>query len=736
MPKHSHNLKFSALALGMALAAAMTATFEQAAAQESITWQSTVVPTTEKRGNKIVRASRAPIANAESSTSQEFDKTSSNAGGRATRAAMDRQGQNKENVSAEATGLPTKNSLPQVNRIGEIQRERSQEGRAGESDSEAKLSQASYDSPATRRGPDLLPVHSKNTPTEKSVIELLPPSETSSPAAQPTPSQPLTFVPTDGSNDFRAPAGRQPSIQQPFQFASTQKSVKLPSLPGKKSGSGTQPTATAPKTKAPGVLASADNYKLAAQPQLGDHWHDDTPVVDRRAWRSETYQSDFAPDPIDPWQPVDVWNEMQIYEGKTLNANQRPLIELGRPWYQLGQLSPGSSILGHHNNVTPQFLLFGDYRSAIASNNLGNNSTTRTAVEANLDFDLKLTGTERFHMFMSPLDDGVRNTGYLLDEDRFQSEFDANIDFGYFEGDLGALVGGAIGKTLPFDLPFTVGVIPMLLQNGIWMEDAFLGVAATLPARNSPRFDISNMDITFFAGFDQITTPANAGDDSRYKMYGMASFIEANNGYWEIDYAFLEDRTGSDLSYHNIGIGFSRRYGRLISNSTRVIANAGQSGGLDTADGVLLLSENSLITGAPSTVVPYFNFFAGFGRPQSAARAAVAGGVLRNTGILFESDGMTGYPTLDDTANETFGMALGLNLMPNDFSQQLVVETAMLGVMGDGVNRNAAGDQYGLAVRYQLPLTNAIIFRSDAMVGFRRNAEDINGVRMELRHKF
>jgi hypothetical protein len=97
---------------------------------------------------------------------------------------------------------------------------------------------------------------------------------------------------------------------------------------------------------------------------------------------------------------------------------------------------------------------------------------------------------------------------------------------------------------------------------------------------------------------------------------------------------------------------------------------------------------------------------------------------------------MTGYPTLDDTANETFGMALGLNLMPNDFSQQLVVETAMLGVMGDGVNRNAAGDQYGLAVRYQLPLTNAIIFRSDAMVGFRRNAEDINGVRMELRHKF
>ena len=74
--------------------------------------------------------------------------------------------------------------------------------------------------------------------------------------------------------------------------------------------------------------------------------------------------------------------------------------------------------------------------------------------------------------------------------------------------------------------------------------------------------------------------------------------------------------------------------------------------------------------------------------------------------------------------------------MPNDFSQQLVVEAAFLGVMGDDANRNAQGDQYGLGVRYQLPLTNAIIFRSDAMIGFRRGDEDINGFRMELRHKF
>ena len=575
---------------------------------------------------------------------------------------------------------------------------------------------------------------------EQSIIELTPPA----------PSEP-SIAKQPESNDF--PISMNSSTEpakpaSPFRFASTRKMAQelpaLPPLPGQatKGDSKTSAAKTAAnkkkKKKAPGVLASADSFVLAEQPQVGDHYYEENPQIDPHAWKSESHLSDFSPDPINHNLPADPWAEIQVYEGKTLNANQRPLVELGRPWYQLGPLSPGSSLLGFHNNLTPQFLVYGDFRSAIASNQLGGNSESRTASELNLDIDLKLTGTERFHAFVSPLDDGVNNTGYSFDDDEFIDEFDAQIDFGYFEGDLGAIVGGAIGKTLPFDLPFTIGEIPLVVQNGIWLEDAFLGFAATIPARNSPRFDISNIDITFFAGYDKINSDAFSGDDSAAKVYGVASFIEANNGYWEIDYAFLEDRTFDDRSYHNIGIGFTRRYGRLLSNSTRIIVNAGQSTEQveNTADGVLLLSENSLITGSPSTVVPYLNFFAGFDRPQSVARAAQAGGVLRNTGILFETDGMTGFPTLDPTANDTFGMALGLNLLPNDFSQQLVVEAALLGVMNDDPNRNAQGDQYGLGVRYQLPLTNAIIFRSDAMVGFRRNDEDINGVRMELRHKF
>ncbi|MGI9518436.1 MAG: hypothetical protein ACR2NP_15380 [Pirellulaceae bacterium] len=481
-------------------------------------------------------------------------------------------------------------------------------------------------------------------------------------------------------------------------------------------------------------------FTLAAQPKFGDHAENLVPRTDRHGTPIEPQLFDFGPTPEDPQIPYDAGHEMWVYEGKTLNANRRPLVELGKPWYQLGQLKPGGAILGRHNLLLPQFLVYGDFRTAYANNRLADgDSTSQFATELNLNFDLRLTATERFTMFMAPLDRNNRNTRWLLDEDVVVSEANADIVFGMFEGDLGAITGGAVGQTLPFDLPFALGLTPLLIQNGVWMEDAVLGVAATIPARNSPKLDISNMDITFVAAFDDIDSPAFEGNNNAAKMYGVLTWIEACGGYFEIDYAFLEDRDRSrNRSYHNIALAYTRRYGRFISNSLRVIVNAGQqtTGGPNTADGALVLLENSLITSRPQSFVPYFNLFAGFDRPQSAARAVQAGGILRNTGILFETDGMTGFPTLDDTANDTWGGALGLNILTPNFDQQLILEIAAVQTRGNDATRNILADQYGMGARYQIPITNSWLIRTDVMYGLLRDARDIHGARLELRHKF
>jgi hypothetical protein len=346
-------------------------------------------------------------------------------------------------------------------------------------------------------------------------------------------------------------------------------------------------------------------------------------------------------------------------------------------------------------------------------------------------------------MFTGPLQDGNDfnrvefdgGRGEFFDELDF---FDADTDTLFFEGDLGYMIGGWTGRYAPFDLPFTVGLIPLLFQNGVWLDDAMIGAAATIPARNSPLLDWSNFDVTIFAAVDQVTSPAFAGSNAAANVFGATTFIEAKGGYIEVGYAFLDDTTAFDRSYHNVGLSYTRRYLNWVSNSVRLIVNAGQAGTLAerTADGTLLLVENSFLTPWPYNVIPYVNLFAGFDEPQSVARAGAAGGVLRNTGILFESDNLTGYPTLDATGNDTCGAAVGVDLLAPEFTQQLILEAAVLQVFGDPALRTAPGDQYGIGMRYQVPITNAHLLRFDVMHGWFERTDDATGARAEFRWKF
>ncbi len=429
-----------------------------------------------------------------------------------------------------------------------------------------------------------------------------------------------------------------------------------------------------------------------------------------------------------------------VYRGKFAITTQRPLVELWRPLYTGGIYAPAKTWFGVTNPMKPHFMVYGDARTVLGFNHNAQGKSNVWGNVLNLDMDLQLTSTERIHAFVSPLNRATRASGLsfndgvdLLDGTNF------NFNTLFFEGDAGALIGGADGRYPPFDLPFTFGLIPLVYQNGIWANDAVLGAAMALPAKNSSLLKWSNFDASIFWATDNITTDAFPGRDHAADFVGTAWFIDAYEGYIEADYAFVNDNTGNNLGYHNVSLAFTRRYLARLSNSVRIIVNAGQQDlakANRTADGSLLLIENSLITAYPNTIVPYFNMFYGQGRPQSLARAGIAGGILTNTGINFETDGITGYPTLDPTGRNTMGFASGVNLLGSQFSHQLVLEFALLKALGSQQFRNAAGNEYGFGVRYQKPLSNNMIFRTDQMVGLRDDATNVTGSRVELRWKF
>ncbi len=476
--------------------------------------------------------------------------------------------------------------------------------------------------------------------------------------------------------------------------------------------------------------------------------------MDPSAAQTTFARGEFRSDPTYADNAYDPAAQYEIYGGKHAMSIPRPLLELGYPLYSAGAFGPGHGWLGDKNLTRPQFLAYGDLRLAYGDNQDMLKGTDKQierslfVARLNLDLDLKLTGTERFHVLLRPLeDDGmfsrIQYKGAMTDDGK-EKEFESSADpiTAYFEGDLGQIWQGISGDYNHHDIPVAAGLVPLLFQNGVWLDDAFDGLALTLPARNSPTLGISNYDITVFAGFDEVTSAALKTDGKfeqhNGKVYGVASFFERKTWYYEFDYGYLQDDNklaAFDRSYHNISAAATHRFGAWLSHSTRVVYNVGQDegpNGFHTADGVAVILENSFMTRRPYTLLPYLNLFYGDKQPQSLARDPGAGGLLKNVGLNFETDNLTGFPKLDDTAANAYGGALGLEYL-FALNRQIVFEVAGLDRHSES---KAAGAEYAAGLRFQQPFARQWIFRVDGIIGDREEGRDLWGVRAELRCKF
>lgn len=439
--------------------------------------------------------------------------------------------------------------------------------------------------------------------------------------------------------------------------------------------------------------------------------------------------------------------QIEIYGGKTRVEPAPAALSIGRDeLYGTGEVGEGLVLFGEKNRFFPHLLVFGDWRTAVAFNKNNGNEVGQIATRLNLFADLKLTATERILMFYEPLRNNGNATRFVFEDDNsngtsFEFEIEDEPTTLFFEGDLGAIIAGVTDEFQSFDMPIAFGRVPLLFQNGVWMDDAFLGGAFTIPAQNSSSLDITNYDLTFFFAGAEVTTDAfvkggGARDDNEAAMVGVTGFFDMQEGYLELGAAYLHDKKqkDGDESYLNLTAAFSKRYFGRISNATRLIVNVGQEkpiNGKRTADGAILISENALITHLPLTLIPYANFWIGKDAPQPAARAD---GVLKNVALAFETDALTGFPTLDVTGRDTFGGALGIEYLFS-LEQQIVVDVAAV-IPWDGENGVAKDEQFALSARYQIPLSNQWIFRADAMYGALIDDEDVFGARMELRLKF
>ncbi len=446
---------------------------------------------------------------------------------------------------------------------------------------------------------------------------------------------------------------------------------------------------------------------------------------------------EFYPSPTqsdnDPWRLSDEFVQYPVDPVERL----QPVLEMGDPFLGTGPIQPGIKT-PTGQMLQPTFLLFGTFRSAFQSYEDGDENTIEWSNRLDLHGDLKLSGTERLLISMRPLDRENGNyTGYNFDpnkDDGWQEAFNGRLTRLYFEGDFGEIFPGldpTDSGTL--DLGFSVGRQPLLVQDGILLQDIIDTVGIT---RNSLVFDgVSNLRITGVYGWNDINRgnndlPDNSNDNSA-QMFGLFSQADTawNNTFW-LDVIYTDDK-GDDNAWY-VGAASTQRFG-MLNSTFRVNASIPEHGDTPMASGGVLLISQLSTTVHSTDNLAYFNTFWNIDQFSSAARGRDQGSPIANLGILYSPVGMGRYAVpLGQPIDDTVGVTLGYQMFFDGISSQLILE---LGARASTKSQREE-DVLGFGARYQRAIGKHHVLRLDSFAAGQEGNSPAYGLRTEWMIKF
>ena len=436
-----------------------------------------------------------------------------------------------------------------------------------------------------------------------------------------------------------------------------------------------------------------------------------------------------------------------------LPARAGPIIEIGRGINEVGQLSPGIE-LPTGAVWQPALWIYGSQRIALLTTD-GDRRTRRggdhSEVMARMDLfaNLQLSGTERILAHVRPMDRKGQFAGRLLGPDSAESgwktEWDADFETVFFEGDLGEMFPLLdLHDSGSGDLAFVVGRFPVEFQNGYLVRDEMTAVG--FAQDNMQMEGSSGIRIAGLWAFDHVNEPTTMPDERDVDLFGL--FIEGDFpwGLLELDVAgtVAGEERGKQI---NAGVGWT---GHIARNNYSVHANVSrhydQSAEVEQVkdfDGALLVVGYSTEVNLRRDLLYATGYWAegDFGRIASNATPP-----LGPVGLSFAGVGLGGYrPALWPRPLDSAGFAVGYQMFFNEERTNWVVEVAH---RQDLAKDDAFGDTSGLALttRVQQKLFEHLMLQLDAYYAIHsddgrgpQDAEtddDTSAVRLELRVNF
>ncbi len=354
----------------------------------------------------------------------------------------------------------------------------------------------------------------------------------------------------------------------------------------------------------------------------------------------------------------------------------------------------------------PRFVGYGGYQ--LFSFTFEQDNQRRDAIGHQLlvELDLRLTGTERFHVQFRPV--GRNNTGgsyyQFSDPAGYVDNSTATPDRYWFEGEIASIFGGYVNPFKPADVHFVLGRFPFALHNTLLMNADLLGGVVN---KNTIFLgDLSNLNIQLFGGREDVSAYTNAVG----YVWGVNATADRKHAFYELTYAFKQHEFDSSRDAHYAAISRTQLYGTWVV-AARAMAKIGDGGGIGSGQLFVVESNRTrYFDGQPLGVeygVFYCNAFL-----ATEGWSSIAGGNFNRLQSAFEVSPLVAISS-GNTVSDNWGGSLGVQLFRHHADESIIPEIAFQSPLDVPV--------LGLGVRY-LRKTSARTFFE--VLGVRNFSDD------------
>lgn len=306
-----------------------------------------------------------------------------------------------------------------------------------------------------------------------------------------------------------------------------------------------------------------------------------------------------------------------------------------------------------------------------------------------LDVDLRLTGTERFHVQFRPV--GEENSGgsfwQLNEPDQYFDNSTGVPQRWWFEGELQSIFGPWFNdERFQADVNFTVGRFPFRLHNGLLMDDEITGIV--LGKNTITSLPFSNLNVQAFYAIDQVDSQPNSAD-----LFGVHLSADYRHTFFEATYTHLSRSRETGFSTNYLALSGTKFFGPLTVAARTMYRFADDS---SIGDGHLQVLESSFtripshdiecLTGIEKTVSYVNAFYA------SENWTTIAGGNLDRLRNAFAVNPLVSLAA-GGPPQERYGIAIGTQLFRHHQDESIIPELAYEEVSANSV--------FGVGLRYR-----------------------------------